>query len=91
MCLPNEKAYLITRGEKGELVDKVIPDFTQTSENTYNGCSVPNYSADETFCHGILTSELFFSKILTNYCRGRVSRPVVTNTFKKTGRATRPL
>lgn len=47
MCLPNEKAYLITRGEKGELVDKVIPDFTQTSENTYNGCSVPKYSTEK--------------------------------------------
>lgn len=28
LCLPNEKAYLITRGKKGELVNKVIPDFS---------------------------------------------------------------
>ncbi len=48
LCLPNEKAYLITRGQKGELVDKVIPDFTQTEENTFSGYSVLDYSATGT-------------------------------------------
>ena len=32
LCLPNEKAYLITRGKKGELVDKVIPDFSADAQ-----------------------------------------------------------
>ena len=30
--------------------------------------------------HGISTSELFLTKILTNYCRGRFSRPDVAET-----------
>ncbi len=41
LCLPNEKAYLLTRGEKGELVDKVIPDFSAASAEY----AVPDYSA----------------------------------------------
>lgn len=35
LCLPNEKAYLLTRGQKGELVDKLLPDHSAELLSAY--------------------------------------------------------